>query len=377
MLKEQFVRTKPHLNIGIIGHSQHGKTTLASAISKYCASQGLAQAKEYSTLNANTVSTIEFDSPNGHYALVDCSGKAEHILDFTVAMNRLDLAILVVDPMDSVMAQTREHILLARQSNIQAIVIFINKCDLFNDEEILELIGLEIQAHLGYNQYPEATPIIQGSALEASLHNEQWVYKIEELLGVIDDYITMPERDGYSDFYMPIDGFTESSEGVWVSGKIKEGSINTGDEVEVVGYNTNLTTTIKEINIFNKILNTGKAGDFISILLQGVSGLQVGQVLCLPRSVTSSKTFNADVYCPLQNEGGAEQAISNGSKVTICLDAAVVSGTLSLSSTISPGDNGNVSIVLDSPIGMKRDDKFVIRTNDGTIGSGVVTELIA
>ena len=396
MAKEKFVRTKPHVNVGTIGHVDHGKTTLTAAMTKTLASMGQADAMDFDNIDKApeekargiTIATahVEYESETRHYAHVDCPGHADYVKNMITGAAQMDGAILVVSAADGPMPQTREHILLARQVGVPYIVVFLNKCDMVDDEELLELVDMEVRELLDKYKFPgDDTPVIQGSALKAleagdSSHAD--CACILELVGALDSYIPTPERDVDRDFLMPIeDVFTIQGRGTVVTGRVERGKVNTGDEIEIVGIRDTQKTTCTGVEMFRKILDEGQAGDNIGALLRGVkkTDVQRGQVLAKPGSINPHKKFKAGAYILTKEEGGRHTPFFNGYRPQFYFRTTDVTGTVELQDGVEmvmPGDNASMTIELLQPIAMDKGLRFAIREGGRTVGAGVVDEII-
>ena len=396
MAKEKFVRTKPHVNVGTIGHVDHGKTTLTAAMTKTLASMGQADAMDFDNIDKApeekargiTIATahVEYESETRHYAHVDCPGHADYVKNMITGAAQMDGAILVVSAADGPMPQTREHILLARQVGVPYIVVFLNKCDMVDDEELLELVDMEVRELLDKYKFPgDDTPVIQGSALKAleagdSSHAD--CACILELVGALVSYIPTPERDVDRDFLMPIeDVFTIQGRGTVVTGRVERGKVNTGDEIEIVGIRDTQKTTCTGVEMFRKILDEGQAGDNIGALLRGVkkTDVQRGQVLAKPGSINPHKKFKAGAYILTKEEGGRHTPFFNGYRPQFYFRTTDVTGTVELADGVEmvmPGDNASMTIELLQPIAMDKGLRFAIREGGRTVGAGVVDEII-
>jgi elongation factor Tu len=400
MAKEKFVRNKPHVNVGTIGHIDHGKTTLTAAITKTLALSGKATFVAFDQIDKApeerergiTIATahVEYNTDKRHYAHVDCPGHADYIKNMITGAAQMDGAILVVSAPDGPMPQTREHVLLARQVEVPAIVVFLNKVDMMaaEDEELLELVELELRELLSKYQFPgDDTPIVRGSALKAleSLSTDQSApeYKcILELMNAVDSHVPEPERDIAKPFLMPIeDVFTISGRGTVVTGRVDRGMVRTGDEIEIVGIRETQKTTCTGVEMFRKILDEGQAGDNIGALLRGVKrdDVERGQVLAKPGSITPHKIFRAEVYVLKKEEGGRHTPFFNGYRPQFYCRTTDVTGSVELpegTEMVMPGDNINVVVKLHVPIAAEKGLHFAIREGGRTVGAGVVTEII-
>jgi elongation factor Tu len=390
MAKEVFERTKPHCNVGTIGHVDHGKTTLTSLMCRYQAGRGLAKAMSFDEIDKApeekargiTISTahVEYETENRHYAHVDCPGHADYVKNMITGAAQMDGAILVVSAADGPMPQTREHILLARQVNVPAIVVFMNKVDQVDDEEILDLVDMEIRELLNKYEFPgDDIPIIRGSALKMT---EATFAPLRELFDAIDQHIPQPQRDVDKPFIMPVeDVFSIEGRGTVVTGRIEQGIVKTGDEVEIVGITDTKKTTVTGVEMFQKTLNEGQAGDNVGTLLRGVKKDEVerGQVLAKPGSITPHTKFEAEVYVLAKEEGGRHTPFFSGYRPQFYFRTTDVTGSSNLlggAEMCMPGDNVKLSIELITPIAMDEQLRFAIREGGRTVGSGVVTKII-
>ena len=398
MAREKFDRSKPHVNVGTIGHVDHGKTTLTAAITKVLHMDGLAEAKGFDEIDGApeekergiTIATahIEYQTTNRHYAHVDCPGHADYVKNMITGAAQMDGAILVVSAADGPMPQTREHILLARQVNVPHLVVFLNKVDQVDDEELLELVEMEVRELLDYYDFPgNDTPIIKGSALEAmessATDSSDPAYVcIKELMAAVDSYIPEPTRDLDKDFLMSVeDVFTISGRGTVATGQIERGIVKVGEEIEVTGIRETQTTTVTGVEMFRKSLDQGQAGDNVGILLRGLKREEIerGQVICKPDSITPHTKFKGQVYVLDKDEGGRHTPFFSNYRPQFYFRTTDVTGVVALPSGVEmvmPGDNVEVSIELISPIAMEKEVRFAIREGGRTIGSGVVTKVI-
>jgi elongation factor Tu len=395
MAKEKFDRSKPHVNIGTIGHVDHGKTTLTAAISKVLANRGLASMRDFSSIDnapeekerGITINTshVEYATDNRHYAHVDCPGHADYVKNMVTGAAQMDGAILVVAATDGPMPQTREHILLARQVGVPALVVFMNKVDLVDDPELLELVEMEIRELLSYYDFPgDDTPIIQGSALGALNDEPKWVDKVNELMQAVDDFIPLPERLIDKDFLMPVeDVFSITGRGTVATGRIERGVINTGDPVQILGMGAadGLSSTITGVEMFRKILDRGEAGDNVGLLLRGIEKDQIarGMVICKPNSVTPHAKFKAEVYVLSKEEGGRHTPFFNKYRPQFYFRTTDVTGEIMLPAGVEmvmPGDNVSIEVTLINKIAMEKGLRFAIREGGRTVGSGQVTEIL-
>ena len=398
MAREKFDRSKPHVNVGTIGHVDHGKTTLTAAITKVLHMDGLAEAKGFDEIDGApeekergfTIATahIEYQTANRHYAHVDCPGHADYVKNMITGAAQMDGAILVVSAADGPMPQTREHILLARQVNVPHLVVFLNKVDQVDDEELLELVEMEVRELLDYYDFPgNDTPIIKGSALGAmessATDSSDPAYAcIKELMAAIDSYIPEPTRDLDKDFLMSVeDVFTISGRGTVATGQIERGIVKVGEEIEITGIRETQTTTVTGVEMFRKSLDQGQAGDNVGILLRGLKREEIerGQVICKPGSITPHTKFKGQVYVLDKDEGGRHTPFFSNYRPQFYFRTTDVTGVVTLPSGVEmvmPGDNVEVSIELISPIAMEKEVRFAIREGGRTIGSGVVTKVI-
>ena len=395
MAKETFDRSKPHVNIGTIGHVDHGKTTLTAAITNVLADAGLAEKKDYSSIDAApeekergiTINTahVEYETENRHYAHVDCPGHADYVKNMVTGAAQMDGAILVVAATDGPMPQTREHILLARQVGVPKIVVFMNKVDLVDDPEMLELVEMETQEILESYEFGDC-PIVQGSALKALEGDAEGVAAIKELMEAVDSHVPLPERDVDKPFLMPIeDVFSITGRGTVATGRIERGVINTGDSVDIVGFmeeGEKLTSTVTGVEMFRKILDRGEAGDNAGLLLRGVekTALKRGMVICKPGSVTPHTKFTCEVYVLGKDEGGRHKPFFNGYRPQFYFRTTDVTGAIQLPDNVEmvmPGDNLSITVELIAPIAMEQGLRFAIREGGRTVGAGQVTKIIA
>ncbi|MGI6365837.1 MAG: elongation factor Tu [Bacillota bacterium] len=392
MAKQKFERTKPHVNIGTIGHVDHGKTTLTAAITYVLAKKGLSEARAFDTIDKApeekargiTISTshVEYETENRHYAHVDCPGHADYVKNMITGAAQMDGAILVVSAADGPMPQTREHILLARQVGVPNIVVFMNKVDMVDDEELLELVEMEVRELLSEYEFPgDDIPVIRGSALKALEDPDgEWGEKILELMAAVDEYIPQPERPVDKPFLMPIeDVFTITGRGTVVTGRVERGSIKVGDEVEIVGLmDAPRKTVCTGVEMFRKILDYAEAGDNVGALLRGVDRKEVerGQVLAKPASIKPLTKFKGEVYILTKEEGGRHTAFFNGYRPQFYFRTTDVTGVITLPEGVEmvmPGDNVNLEVELITPIAIEEGLRFAIREGGRTVGSGVVT----
>jgi elongation factor Tu len=392
--KEKFERNKPHVNVGTIGHIDHGKTTLTAAITKILAEKYGGQAKSFEEIDnapeekarGITIATshVEYETENRHYAHVDCPGHADYIKNMITGAAQMDGAILVVSAADGPMPQTREHILLARQVNVPYVIVFMNKTDMVDDPELLELVEVEVRELLSEYEFPgDDVPVIQGSALKALEGDAEQVEKIVELASALDTYIPQPERPLDRPFLMPVeDVFSITGRGTVATGRIEQGVVHTGDTVEIVGIHSETrNTVVTGVEMFRKILDEGQAGDNVGCLLRGVGREEVerGQVLCKPGSITPHTKFKAQVYCLKKEEGGRHTPFFNGYRPQFYFRTTDVTGVANLpegTEMVMPGDNIEMTVELIQPIAMDEGLRFAIREGGRTVGSGVVTEII-
>ena len=394
MAKETFQRTKPHLNIGTLGHVDHGKTTLTAAITTCLSSTGLSELRSFDSIDnapeekerGITINTahVEYQTDKRHYAHVDCPGHADYVKNMVTGAAQMDGAILVVAATDGPMPQTREHILLGRQVGIPKIVVFMNKVDMVDDEELLELVEMEIRELLSFYEYDgDETPIIQGSALGALNGEEKWVEKVKELMSAVDDWIEEPQRDTDKEFLMPIeDVFSITGRGTVATGRIETGVANTGDSVDIIGFgDEKLSSTITGVEMFRKILDRGEAGDNVGILLRGIekSDIRRGMVIAKPGSITPHTKFKAEVYILKKEEGGRHTPFHNKYRPQFYLRTTDVTGEILLpegTEMVMPGDNLTITVELIAPVALNKNLRFAIREGGRTVGAGQVTEII-
>jgi len=394
MAKEKFERTKPHVNIGTIGHVDHGKTTLTAAITKCLAGQGLAEQREFDTIDnapeererGITINTahVEYETENRHYAHVDCPGHADYIKNMITGAAQMDGAILVVAATDGPMQQTREHLLLAKQVNVPSIVIFMNKCDQVDDPELLELVEMELRELLDSYGFPgDDTPIIQGSALNALNTGEgDDAQCIFDLMAKVDSFIPEPKRDVDKPFLMPVeDVFSITGRGTVATGRIEGGMIKVGESIDIVGFDCELKSVCTGVEMFRKILDEGQAGDNAGLLLRGVDKEEIrrGMVLAAPNSITPHTKFKAEVYVLKKEEGGRHTPFFKGYRPQFYFRTTDVTGEVILpegTEMVMPGDNISLEINLITPIAMDKELRFAIREGGHTVGAGVVTEII-
>ena len=393
MAKEKFERTKPHLNIGTIGHVDHGKTTLTAAITKRQASKGLADATPFDQIDKApeerergitiSIAHVEYETETRHYAHVDCPGHADYVKNMITGAAQMDGAILVIAATDGPMAQTREHILLARQVGVPYIVVFLNKCDMVDDEELIELVEMEVRELLSDNDFPgDDTPIIRGSALKALEGDEEWGKKIDELMDAVDSFIPVPERDIEKPFLMAIeDVFTITGRGTVATGRVERGVVQVNDEVEIIGIRDTQKTIVTGVEMFRKLLDRAEAGDNIGALLRGTKreDIERGQVLCKPGSVTPHTEFEGQVYVLTKEEGGRHTPFFDGYRPQFYFRTTDITGIAHLPEGVEmvmPGDNVEIRGELIHPIAMEDGLKFAIREGGRTVGSGRVTKIL-
>ncbi|GAB6074227.1 elongation factor Tu [Nautilia lithotrophica] len=398
MAKEKFQRTKPHVNIGTIGHVDHGKTTLTAAITGVLAQKGYAEMKDYDNIDnapeekerGITINTshVEYETENRHYAHVDCPGHADYVKNMITGAAQMDGAILVVAATDGPMPQTREHILLSRQVGVPAIVVFLNKMDMVDDEELLELVEMEVRELLSEYEFDgDNAPVIAGSALKALEEVKagqlgEWSEKILELMKAVDEYIPTPERDTEKDFLMPIeDVFSISGRGTVVTGRIERGTLHLNDDVDIVGFKPTVTTKVTGIEMFRKEMDEAQAGDNVGVLLRGIKKDEVerGQVLAKPGSITPHTKFEAEVYALTKEEGGRHKPFFNGYRPQFYIRTTDVTGSVILPEGVEmvmPGDNVKLTVELIAPIALEEGTRFAIREGGRTVGAGVVTKII-
>ena len=394
MAKETFDRSKPHLNIGTIGHVDHGKTTLTAAITKVLSDAGFSEARSFDSIDnapeekerGITINTshVEYQTANRHYAHVDCPGHADYVKNMVTGAAQMDGAIIVVAATDGPMPQTREHILLGRQVGIPRIVAFLNKADMVDDDELLELVEMEVRDLLSFYDYDgENTPVVLGSALGALNGEQKWVDSVLKLMEAVDAYIELPKREVDKDFLMPVeDVFSITGRGTVATGRIETGIANTGDEVDIIGMGAEkLKSTVTGIEMFRKILDKGEAGDNAGILLRGIEKTDItrGMVICKPGSVTPHAKFKAEVYILKKEEGGRHTPFHNNYRPQFYVRTTDVTGNIVLPSGVEmvmPGDNLTIDVELISPIALNVGLRFAIREGGRTVGAGQVTELL-
>ena len=399
MAKAKFERTKPHVNVGTIGHVDHGKTTLTAALTKVSSDKGygtkyisydeVAKASESQGRRDATkiltiaTSHVEYETDNRHYAHVDCPGHADYVKNMITGAAQMDGAILVVSAVDGPMPQTREHILLARQVNVPHIIVFLNKCDLVDDPELLDLVELEVRELLSDYQFPgDDTPVIRGAALKAIEGDEAWVARIQELFDALDSNVPQPEREVDKPFLMPVeDVFSITGRGTVATGRIERGKIKVQEEVKMVGLGASKKSVVTGVEMFRKILDDGQAGDNVGLLLRGVGKEEIerGMVLAKPGSIKPHTKFKAEVYVLTKEEGGRHTPFFNNYRPQFYFRTTDVTGSVSLPEGVEmvmPGDNVQMEIELITPIAMDKELRFAIREGGRTVGAGVVTEII-
>ncbi|MEN8247519.1 MAG: elongation factor Tu [Bacteroidota bacterium] len=394
MAKEKFDRSKPHVNIGTIGHVDHGKTTLTAAITQVLAKAGLAEVTDFASIDnapeekerGITINTahIEYQTENRHYAHVDCPGHADYVKNMVTGAAQMDGAIIVVAATDGPMPQTREHILLSRQVGVPALVVFMNKVDLVDDPELLELVEMEVRELLSEYDFPgDDIPVIQGSALGALNGEAEWEEKVMELMAAVDEYIPLPERAIDKDFLMPVeDVFSITGRGTVATGRIERGVINSGDPVDIIGMGAeDLKSTVTGVEMFRKILDRGEAGDNVGLLLRGIEKTDIkrGMIICKPKSVNPHAKFNAEVYVLSKEEGGRHTPFFNKYRPQFYFRTTDVTGEIMLPAGVEmvmPGDNVSIEVNLINAIAMEKGLRFAIREGGRTVGSGQVTEIL-
>ncbi len=396
MGKAHFERTKPHVNIGTIGHVDHGKTTLTAAITKHLGQKGYAQVRKYDDIDnapeekerGITINTshVEYETDNRHYAHVDCPGHADYVKNMITGAAQMDGAILVVSAADGPMPQTREHILLARQVGVPAIVVFLNKADMVDDPELIELVEIEVRDLLNQYEFPgDDTPFVVGSALkalESDDPNDQWSQAIGKLMDIVDEYIPQPERAIDKPFLMPVeDVFTITGRGTVATGRVERGTIKVGEQVEIVGLRETRATVVTGVEMFRKILDVAEAGDNVGILLRGIERKDVerGQVLAKPGSINPHTKFEAQVYVLKKDEGGRHKPFFSGYRPQFYFRTTDVTGTITLPEGVEmvmPGDNITMTVELLAPIAMEENLRLAIREGGHTVGAGVVSKIL-
>lgn len=394
MAKETYDRSKPHVNIGTIGHVDHGKTTLTAAITTVLAKEGLAELRDFSSIDnapeekerGITINTshVEYQTQARHYAHVDCPGHADYVKNMVTGAAQMDGAILVVAATDGPMPQTREHILLGRQVGVPRMVVFMNKVDMVDDPELLELVEIEIRDLLSFYDYDgDNTPVIQGSALGALNGEEKWVATVKSLMDAVDSWIELPVREVDKPFLMPVeDVFSITGRGTVATGKIETGVINSGEEVDIIGMgDEKLKSTVTGVEMFRKILDRGEAGDNVGLLLRGIEKTDIrrGMVIAKPNSITPHTEFKAEVYILKKEEGGRHTPFHNNYRPQFYLRTLDVTGTITLDAgreMVMPGDNVTITVELITPVAMAQGLRFAIREGGRTVGAGQVTEII-
>jgi len=394
MAKETFDRSKPHVNIGTIGHVDHGKTTLTAAITTVLAKQGLSELRDFSSIDnapeekerGITINTshVEYQTASRHYAHVDCPGHADYVKNMVTGAAQMDGAILVVAATDGPMPQTREHILLARQVGVPALVVFLNKVDMVDDEELLELVEMEVRELLSFYEFDgDNIPVIKGSALGALNGEEKWEKTVIELMDAVDNYIPLPERLIDKDFLMPVeDVFSITGRGTVATGRIVRGVVNTGDPVDIIGMGAEgLKSTVTGVEMFRKILDRGEAGDNVGLLLRGIEKSQIkrGMIICKPGSVTPHAHFKAEVYVLSKEEGGRHTPFFNKYRPQFYLRTTDVTGEIKLPENVEmvmPGDNVTIEVNLLNAVALEKGLRFAIREGGRTVGAGQVTEIL-
>ena len=393
MAKEKFDRSKPHVNIGTIGHVDHGKTTLTAAITTVLAAKGLSELRSFDSIDnapeekerGITINTahVEYQTANRHYAHVDCPGHADYVKNMVTGAAQMDGAIIVVAATDGPMPQTREHILLARQVNVPRLVVFLNKCDMVDDEEMLELVEMEMRELLSFYEFEEDSPIIRGSALGALNGEPQWEEKVMELMDAVDNWIQLPPRDIDKPFLMPVeDVFSITGRGTVATGRIETGVIKVGDAVEIIGLGAEkLTSTVTGVEMFRKLLDEGEAGDNVGLLLRGIDKNEIkrGMVITHPGKVTPHTSFKASVYILKKEEGGRHTPFHNKYRPQFYIRTLDVTGEITLpegTEMVMPGDNLEISVQLIYPVACSEGLRFAIREGGRTVGSGQITSIL-
>ena len=393
MAKEKFERTKPHVNIGTIGHVDHGKTTLTAAITKVLAEKGLSELRSFDSIDnapeekerGITINTahVEYQTANRHYAHVDCPGHADYVKNMVTGAAQMDGAIIVVAATDGPMPQTREHILLARQVNVPRLVVFMNKCDMVDDAEMLELVEMDMRDLLAQYEYDgDNTPIIQGSALGALNGEPQWVEKVMELMDAVDNWIPLPPRDVDKPFLMPVeDVFSITGRGTVATGRIEAGRVKVGDEVQILGLGADRKSVVTGVEMFRKILDEGEAGDNVGLLLRGIDKDEIrrGMVICHPGQVKPHDHFKAQVYILKKEEGGRHTPFHNKYRPQFYIRTLDVTGEITLPEGVEmvmPGDNVEIDVKLITPVACDQGLRFAIREGGRTVGSGQITSVV-
>ena len=393
MAKEKFERTKPHVNIGTIGHVDHGKTTLTAAITKVLAEKGLSELRSFDSIDnapeekerGITINTahVEYQTENRHYAHVDCPGHADYVKNMVTGAAQMDGAIIVVAATDGPMPQTREHILLARQVNVPRLVVFMNKCDMVDDEEMLELVEMDMRDLLAQYEYDgDETPIIRGSALGALNGEPEWVEKVMELMNAVDTWIPLPPRDIDKPFLMPVeDVFSITGRGTVATGRIEAGRVKVGDEVQILGLGADRKSVVTGVEMFRKLLDEGEAGDNVGLLLRGIDKNEIrrGMVICHPGQVKPHDHFKAQVYILKKEEGGRHTPFHNKYRPQFYIRTLDVTGEITLPEGVEmvmPGDNVEIDVKLITPVACDQGLRFAIREGGRTVGSGQITQVI-
>ena len=394
MAKEQFDRSKPHVNIGTIGHVDHGKTTLTAAITTVLSKKGLSELRSFDSIDnapeekerGITINTshVEYQTANRHYAHVDCPGHADYVKNMVTGAAQMDGAIIVVAATDGPMPQTREHILLARQVNVPRLVVFMNKCDMVDDAEMLDLVEMEMRELLSFYDFDgDNTPIIRGSALGALNGEPQWEDKVMELMDAVDNWIQLPQRDVDKPFLMPVeDVFSITGRGTVATGRVETGIIKVGEEVEIIGLGAEkLKSTVTGVEMFRKLLDQGEVGDNVGLLLRGIDKNQIkrGMVLCKPGSVTPHSNFKASVYILKKEEGGRHTPFHNKYRPQFYIRTLAVTGEITLpegTEMVMPGDNLEITVQLITPVACSEGLRFAIREGGRTVGSGQITKIL-
>ena len=393
MAKEKFDRSKPHVNIGTIGHVDHGKTTLTAAITTYLAKKGYAEKRDFDSIDnapeekerGITINTahVEYQTENRHYAHVDCPGHADYVKNMVTGAAQMDGAILVVAATDGPMPQTREHILLARQVNVPKVVVFMNKVDMVDDEEILEIVEMEIRELLDFYEFDGTnTPIIRGSALGGLNGEAKWEEKIQELMDSVDAWIPVPTREVDKPFLMPVeDVFSITGRGTVATGRIESGVIHTGDEVQIIGFGSDKASVVTGVEMFRKLLDQGEAGDNAGLLLRGIDKKDIrrGMVICKPKSITPHVKFKAEIYVLKKEEGGRHTPFHNKYRPQFYIRTTDVTGEIILPDGVEmvmPGDNITITVQLLAPVAINQGLRFAIREGGRTVGAGQVTEIL-
>jgi len=393
MSKEKFTRNKPHVNVGTIGHVDHGKTTLTAAITSVLANAGLSEARSFDSIDSApeekergiTINTahVEYSTGNRHYAHVDCPGHADYVKNMVTGAAQMDGAILVVASTDGPMPQTREHILLARHVGVPRLVVFMNKVDMVDDPELLDLVEMEIRELLDFYEFDaDNTPIIRGSALGGLNGDPKWVETIMQLMEAVDNWVPVPPRLVDQPFLMPVeDVFSITGRGTVATGRIERGVINVGDGVEIIGFGATMTSTCTGVEMFRKLLDRGEAGDNAGLLLRGIDKADIrrGMVICAPKSVTPHKKFKAEVYVLSKEEGGRHTPFFNKYRPQFYFRTTDVTGEIMLpagTEMVMPGDNISITVELIQPIALEKNLRFAIREGGRTVGAGQVTEII-